>query len=89
MKFTSGLVFSGLLASASAVPIASGPSGKWFDRMFNFSLSIDLNYILIYVLGFVVIVMENTNKATALADPYYRQLADSGVLLNGYQGKNQ
>ncbi|CEO60381.1 hypothetical protein PMG11_05010 [Penicillium brasilianum] len=67
MKLTSGLVFSGLLASASAVPIATSPSGKWFDR-------------------FVVIVMENTNKDTALADPYYRQLADSGVLLNGYQG---
>ena len=39
--------------------------------------------------GFVVIVMENTNKVTALADPYYRSLADTGVLLNGYQGKNQ
>lgn len=39
--------------------------------------------------GFVVIVMENTNKVTALADPYYRSLADAGVLLNGYQGKNQ
>jgi hypothetical protein len=33
MKLTSGLVFSGLLASVSAVPIATGPSGKWFDRM--------------------------------------------------------
>lgn len=41
------------------------------------------------MLGFVVIVMENTNKDTALADPYYRQLADSGVLLNGYQGKTE
>lgn len=39
------------------------------------------------VLGFVVIVMENTNKATALANPYYQQLASEGVLLNGYQGK--
>jgi hypothetical protein len=41
------------------------------------------------MLGFVVVVMENTNKDTALADPYYRQLADSGVLLNEYQGKTE
>lgn len=38
------------------------------------------------MIGFVVVVMENTNKDTALADPYYRQLADEGVLLDGYQG---
>ena len=38
--------------------------------------------------GFMVIVMEDTNKVTALADPYYRSLADAGILLNGYQGKN-
>ncbi|KAI2794688.1 hypothetical protein POX_a01289 [Penicillium oxalicum] len=67
MKFSHSLALSGLLASVSAVPMATGPSGKWFDR-------------------FVVVVMENTNKDTALADPYYRQLADEGVLLDGYQG---
>lgn len=31
--------------------------------------------------------MENTNKATALANPYYKKLAQEGVLLDGYQGK--
>lgn len=41
-----------------------------------------------YILGFVVVVMENTNKATALANPYYQKLADEGVLLNGYQGEH-
>lgn len=31
MKLAGGLMLSGL-ALASAVPLASGPSGKWFDR---------------------------------------------------------
>jgi hypothetical protein len=81
MKFTSGLVFSGLLASASAVPFAKGLEGKWFDRKLHFRLNssqLDTNTL---ILGFVVIAMENTNKVNALADPYYRSLADSGVLL--------
>ncbi|KAJ5460431.1 uncharacterized protein N7458_001983 [Penicillium daleae] len=76
MKFTSGLVFSGLLAAASAVPIAKGLEGKLHFRLNSSQL--DTN---ILTLGFVVIVMENTNKVNALADPFYRLLADSGVLL--------
>lgn len=32
MKFSHSLALSGLLASVSAVPMATGPSGKWFDR---------------------------------------------------------
>lgn len=34
---------------------------------------------------FVVLVLENTDKATALGNDYYAGLAQQGMLLNGYQ----
>lgn len=37
-------------------------------------------------IGFVVVVLENTNKATALGTPYYQNLTRIGMLLDGYQG---
>ncbi len=36
--------------------------------------------------GFVVVILENTNKATALGTPYYQNLTTMEMLLNGYQG---
>lgn len=85
MKLAGSLMLSGL-ALASAMPFAPAPStGKWFDRELNLSqLRV---WLLSRVPGFVVVVLENTNKATALADPYYRHLASMGMLLNGYQGE--
>ncbi len=37
-------------------------------------------------IGFVVVVLENTNKATALGTPYYQNLTSMGMLLDSYQG---
>ncbi|RHZ43796.1 uncharacterized protein CDV56_100476 [Aspergillus thermomutatus] len=35
---------------------------------------------------FVVVVLENTNKATALGNEYYQSLTNMGMLLDGYKG---
>jgi hypothetical protein len=43
--------------------------------------------MLILVTGYVVIVLENTNKATTLGSPYYANLTTMGMLLGNYEGK--
>lgn len=36
--------------------------------------------------GFVVIVLENTNKDVTFGDPYFLNLTNMGMVLNNYHG---
>lgn len=37
--------------------------------------------------GFVVIVLENTNRGTTFGDPYFLNLTNMGMYLGNYHGK--
>lgn len=83
----SKLALSGLLAAGTVLGQCSKTtSGKWFDRTCAVENSTNDRQANIGRLGFVVVVLENTNKATALGTPYYQNLTQMGMLLNGYQG---
>jgi len=71
------LSVSALLLAANGLTV----SEHWFDvvRLVH-------GLIKVRLAGFVVVVLENTNKATALGTPYYQNLTTMGMLLNGYQG---
>lgn len=62
------------------------PKGKWFDRKLNNSLAYDKSEteILIIVLGYVVIVLENTNKDVTFGNPYFLNLTNMGMTLGNY-----
>lgn len=42
---------------------------------------------MIYSSGFVVIVLENTNKDVTMGNPYFLNLTHYGMLLGGYHGE--
>lgn len=94
MKLSTGLVLAGLSLATAATSDenlhdakkVTPPKGKWFDRKLNNSLAYDKSEteILIIVLGYVVIVLENTNKDVTFGNPYFLNLTNMGMTLGNY-----
>jgi hypothetical protein len=103
MKLSTSLLLGGLsLAAAMPTnttnvtdcaapppPSTPKPKGKWFDRKLDErhaheKVEYDTDNC---VIGFVVIVFENTNKDVTFGNPYFLNLTNMGMTLGNYYGK--